>query len=120
MIIAGFGFRANATADSLMEAYVATGARADAIATVTDKSQAAPFLTLAKQLGLRVIAVSQQALTTAPTLTQSLPSKTHRDTGSVAEAAALAAIGPTARLIAPRFISHDRMATCAIAEGPNT
>ena len=35
--------------------------------------------------------------------------------GSVAEAAALAAAGPGARLLAPRMISADRMASCALA-----
>ncbi len=38
-------------------------------------------------------------------------------TGSVAEAAALAAAGPGARLIATRAVSQDRTATAAIAEG---
>ena len=37
--------------------------------------------------------------------------------GSLAEAAALAALAPGARLIAPRVTSEDGMATCAIAEG---
>ena len=34
-----------------------------------------------------------------------------------AEAAALAAAGPGARLLGPRVVSADRMATCALAEG---
>jgi cobalt-precorrin 5A hydrolase len=38
-------------------------------------------------------------------------------TGSVAEAAALVAAGPRARLIATRTVSQDRTATAAIAEG---
>jgi cobalt-precorrin 5A hydrolase len=38
-------------------------------------------------------------------------------TGSIAEAAALAAAGPRARLIATRVVSRDRTATAAIAEG---
>lgn len=38
-------------------------------------------------------------------------------TGSVAEAAALVAAGPRARLIATRAVSRDRTATAAIAEG---
>jgi len=36
---------------------------------------------------------------------------------SVAEAAALAAAGPGARLVGTRVISDDRLATAAIAEG---
>ncbi|HZV10809.1 MAG TPA: precorrin methylase, partial [Novosphingobium sp.] len=37
-------------------------------------------------------------------------------TGSLAEALALVAAGPGARLIAPRHISTDGMATAAIAQ----
>ncbi|ENO84722.1 hypothetical protein C666_16775, partial [Thauera linaloolentis 47Lol = DSM 12138] len=40
-----------------------------------------------------------------------------RGCGSVAEAAALAAAGQGARLLAIRHISPDRSATCAIAQG---
>ncbi|NNK15876.1 MAG: precorrin methylase, partial [Sulfitobacter sp.] len=36
--------------------------------------------------------------------------------GSLAEAAALAAAGPNARLVAARVVSGDGMATAAIAE----
>ncbi|MHA6346914.1 cobalamin biosynthesis protein, partial [Roseivivax sp. CAU 1761] len=39
------------------------------------------------------------------------------DTGSVAEAAALAAAGPGARLLGPRAVSPDGCATCALAQG---
>lgn len=120
MIVAGFGFRGAATVESLMDAFMATGARVDAIATARDKSVAASFQDLAKQLGVQMIAVSDSALAAAPTLTASGPSQVHRATGSVAEAAAMSAIGDGARLITPRFISQDRMATCAIAEGPKT
>ena len=35
-------------------------------------------------------------------------------------AAALAALGKDAKLLAPRSISNDRMATCAIAQGPKS
>jgi cobalt-precorrin 5A hydrolase len=41
-----------------------------------------------------------------------------RGVGSVAEAVALAAAGPGARIVVARVISSDRMATCAIAQGP--
>ncbi|HMO06737.1 MAG TPA: hypothetical protein PKD10_03685, partial [Paracoccaceae bacterium] len=38
---------------------------------------------------------------------------------SLAEAAALAAAGPGARLHGPRAVSPCRRATCALAEGPD-
>jgi cobalt-precorrin 5A hydrolase len=51
------------------------------------------------------------------TPTQSERIKERVGTGSVAEAAALAAAGRRARLISTRAVSQDRMATAAIAEG---
>jgi len=51
------------------------------------------------------------------TLTKSEFVKARFGTGSVAEAAALAAAGRHARLISTRTVSQDRTATAAIAEG---
>jgi cobalt-precorrin 5A hydrolase len=119
MIVAGFGFRKTATVSSLMDAFAIAGVKnVDAIATAEDKSQAVVFQTFAKTLGAPIIAVGPLALSNADTTTHSLTSQTHRATGSVAEAAALAAIGEDAKLQTTRSISNDRMATCAIAQGP--
>lgn len=119
MIVAGFGFRSVATMDSLLDAFRCTGAtRVDAIATADDKAGSAAFIHFANSIGAYVIPVSPSALSDAQTPTRSLASQTHRATGSVAEAAALAALNEGAKLLVPRFISTDRMATCAIAQGP--
>ncbi|QBF30351.1 cobalamin biosynthesis protein [Thalassococcus sp. S3] len=117
MIVAGFGFRAGAGEDSLADALrLATGAHApDALATAADK--AASLASLAARLRLSVIPVSADQLRAQRTHTQSQAAETARGTGSVAEAAALAAAGPGARLVAPRYVSQDRMATCALAIG---
>lgn len=121
MIVAGFGFRSTASIDSLIDAFAVTGIETvDAVATVDDKSQTPAFTTFAKAIGAQIISVTAQNLSDIDTPTQSLASQTHRATGSVAEAAALAGAGKDAILLAPRSISHDRMATCAIAQGPNT
>ncbi len=56
------------------------------------------------------------ALAAQPVLTRSERVAERFGTGSVAEAAALAAAGPGARLVAPRVVSTDGMATAAIAE----
>ena len=117
MIVAGFGFRAAASSDSLAAALAATGARPDALATAADKVDAPAFRSFAASLALPVHPILPEALATQPTATRSQASQTARNTGSVAEAAALAAAGPGARLIAPRTISPDRMATCAVAQG---
>ncbi|MDO5704180.1 MAG: cobalamin biosynthesis protein [Paracoccus sp. (in: a-proteobacteria)] len=110
MIVAGFGFTSTATADSLRAALdaaiAATGLTPTHAATAADKAAALGVL------NLPVIAVTNLP---ADTPTQSPASLAARVTGSVAEAAALAAAGPGARLAAPRVISSDRRATCAIA-----
>jgi cobalt-precorrin 5A hydrolase len=49
-------------------------------------------------------------------MTQSARVRERFGTGSVAEASALAAAGPGARLLGPRVISGDGLATAAIAE----
>ena len=120
MIVAGFGFRRGAGAASLQNALDAAQQGLPAVthlATAQDK--AAALAPLAQRLGLPVVALQGGALILAPTTTLSLASLRARGTGSLAEAAALAAAGPGARLLRIRQISSDRMATCAIAEGPD-
>jgi cobalt-precorrin 5A hydrolase len=51
------------------------------------------------------------------TITQSPRVQALRGVGSVAEAAALAAAGPNARLLGPRAVSACGTATAALAEG---
>ena len=117
MIVAGFGFRQSATADSLADALARSGGAADALATPADLAEAAAFRALARRLRLPCRPVEPAALTAQATSTQSPASRASRGTGSVAEAAALAAAGPGARLLSPRVISADGRATCALAEG---
>lgn len=119
MIVAGFGFRTAATVDSLTDALrqAAQGRSVSALATARDKAQSPAFQALAKSQNLPVIAIDRVDLTAQETATQSTASIAARDSGSVSEAAALAAAGSSARLIAPRKVSNDRQATCALAEG---
>ncbi|WP_339038625.1 cobalamin biosynthesis protein [Bradyrhizobium symbiodeficiens] len=119
MKVAGLGFRKEVTLASLREALLAAGGPEGlaAIATVSDKADAEPFLQLARECGVAVKAVPADVLASVDTLTQSKFVAEKFGTGSVAEAAALAAAGPRARLIAPRAVSQDRTATAAIAEG---
>ncbi len=115
VIVAGFGFTGRATPASLRDALARTGGVPDALATAADKAgQLAP---LARELGLPLHAVPPEHLTAQSTPTRSAAALRARGTGSVAEAAALAAAGPGATLLAPRSVSTDRMATCALAQG---
>ncbi len=117
MIIAGFGFRAEATKASLKSAYDKLGGGAGAIAVPDDKAGALCLKQLAAELDLPVLKVSAEVMQAMETPTQAKRVIEKRGTGSVAEACALAAAGPEARLIAARHVSEDRMATCALAEG---
>lgn len=112
MIVAGFGFSTRATLESLRGALAATGGSPQALATLADKAPA--LAPLAEALDLPLIAVTGPL---PKTPTQSATSLSARGTGSVAEATALAAAGPGAYLLAPRAVSPDRLATCALAQG---
>ncbi|WP_194455224.1 cobalamin biosynthesis protein [Bradyrhizobium sp. CCBAU 53421] len=119
MKVAGLGFRSNASVASLREALDAAGGPNGlaAVATVSDKADALALKVLAKELGLPIRGFPAAILAEVETTTQSERIKARFGTGSVAEAAAIAAAGRGARLIAARAMSQDRMATAAIAEG---
>ncbi|MBW4709106.1 cobalamin biosynthesis protein [Roseobacter sp. YSTF-M11] len=117
MIVAGFGFRKSASVGSLRNAY--DRARADAhpdlLAAPDDKITVKAFRLFADEVGRPVRGVPADVLEQQSTVTQSLASLVERNIGSVAEAAALAAAGPGAKLLTERHISADKLATCALA-----
>jgi cobalt-precorrin 5A hydrolase len=128
MIFAGFGFRRSATMASLMDALAQAAAASNMamsartvtlLATAHDKATAPCLRALADELGLPVHAVQAAQLNATLTLTNSVMVRAWRGSGSTAEAAALAAalahVGPDARLLHPRAVSTDRLATCALA-----
>nr|WP_313801564.1 cobalamin biosynthesis protein [Sphingobium sp.] len=119
MIIAGFGFRQSASLASLESALAKAtkgGIMVDALATVENKTQ--QLAPLARKLALPLIPVAAAPLAGQPTLTHSPASVARYGAGSVAEASALAAVAHPARLLAPRSLSSDRLASCALAESP--
>ena len=123
MIVAGFGFRTGADVAALRTALDAAQHGCAPVTTLAAPHDKLALVSdLAETLGLPVIAVAPDALQIPTTPTQSIASLEARQTGSVAEASALAAAGPGAQLLATRHISPDLMATCAIArsgvEGP--
>lgn len=119
MKVAGLGFRKDVTLASLREALLAAGGAEGlaAVATVSDKADAEALRQLARECGVPIRAVPADRLAGIVTPTQSNFIAEKFGAGSVAEAAALAAAGPRARLIATRAVSQDRTATAAIAEG---
>ncbi|MFT3966385.1 MAG: cobalamin biosynthesis protein [Sphingobium sp.] len=118
VIVAGFGFRDGADIGSLVDALTLAQAgfpSVRALATLLDK---VPLVErLAGLLDIPFLAFGTEALGGMATLTRSPVSLAVRGTGSVAEAVALLAAGPGARLLSARHISSDRKATCALAEG---
>jgi cobalt-precorrin 5A hydrolase len=119
MKIAGIGFREAAGIDSLRSALMSAGGTDGvmALATAAEKAEARALVALATELHLPIRAIAPDALAAVETLTRSERVAARFGTGSLAEAAALAAAGPTARLLGPRAVSADGMATAAIAEG---
>ncbi|MCE7797115.1 cobalamin biosynthesis protein [Sphingobium sufflavum] len=116
-IVAGFGFRSGAAQASLADALQAAQAGHPAVsALAAPADKAVHVASLAETLGLPLIAVEAAALEGVATSTRSAASLAARNTGSVAEAVALAAAGPGARLLTTRHIAPDRMATCALAQ----
>jgi cobalt-precorrin 5A hydrolase len=122
VIVAGFGFRSAVREASLADvlARCPRGTEATLLATAEDKARTPAFARFAAAKGLPVRAIDAGLLTGQVTRTRSAASRAARGTGSVAEAAALAAAGPGARLLGPRVVSGDGMATCALAEGDGT
>ncbi len=118
MRVAGFGFRDGADIASLRAALDAAGggAKIYALASVAEKAGAAVLQDLAAELWVRVIALPVSALAGVETITQSPRMLARFNTGSLAEAAALCAAGPGAKLLGPRATSPDGLATAAIAE----
>jgi cobalt-precorrin 5A hydrolase len=122
MIAAGVGCRCGASAPDIEAAIRAALARAniaadalDVIATIEAKRTEPGILAAAETFGVSVVIVAEHELALAGDRVE-----THSDrvltltgVGSVAEAAALAAAGPSARLITPRLAIGA--ATCAIA-----
>lgn len=120
-VVAGIGLRQAATpaalADAVGRAEAAAGLSATRLATVARKAAAPALVVFARAKGLKIVAVPDEALP-ADTPTRSPAVAARFRTGSVAEAAALAAAGPQGVLVARRVVSADRMATAAIAVTP--
>lgn len=116
MIVAGFGFRSGATLAALQDALARAGGPEGVTHLATLSAKAPGLQPLGGALGLPVLALPPDLLHDQPTLTRSSRVQALHGTGSVAEAAALAAAGRGARLRGPRAVSSDGTATAAIAE----
>jgi len=127
MIVAGVGCRRDTAAPDIEAAIREALARAgiasnalDAIATMAAKRGEAGIAAAAANLGVSIVLVSDAELQSARGRTVTRSERVLALTGvpSVAEAAALAAAGPSARLISSRLIVGS--ATCALASSEQT
>jgi cobalt-precorrin 5A hydrolase len=116
MIVAGFGFRSEVTLAALQDALDRAGGAKGVTHLATLAAKAEVLTAFGAVLGLPVLAVAAEALAGQSVITRSDRVAALHGTGSVAEAAALAAVGPGARLRGPRAVSADGTATVAIAE----
>ncbi len=121
MRVVGIGFRSAASLSSLQDALQKAlgetdGGAVDALVTEAAKARENVFRELAQVMRIPGMGVTQTDLAQMLTPTQSQRIQDKFGTGSLAEAAALVAAGPGARLLAERVTSSDGMATAAIAE----
>ena len=115
MKLAGIGFRSGATMASVLDALSQAGATEVRHLSVPEEKQAQPLIAELIAQGFNVTPIPCEVLAGISTPTQSRISLETYNTGSVAEACALA-FGTNARLLVARVISADRMATAALAE----
>lgn len=116
MRVAGFGCRPDTPTEALREALTRTGAQ-DLAAIATIPARAVELTALARALDLPLRLTEVRGVVT-PTRSERIQAL--HGTGSVAEAAALSACGPDARIIVTRVISSCGRATAAIAESEET
>jgi cobalt-precorrin 5A hydrolase len=123
MIVAGIGCRKGAQAADIEAAIATAFARAGLaatelclIATTAAKGGEPGIAAAASAIGVPLVLIPQDALTAAGVRAATRSERVIALAGvpSVAEAAALAAAGPAARLIAPRIAVGP--ATCALAD----
>jgi cobalt-precorrin 5A hydrolase len=122
MRVAGLGFRAGASAAQLAEALALAGGTdgLSALSTIAPKADDPALRALGRQVGLPVIGIPKADIASMTTPTRSARIEAAFGTGSLAEASALAAAGPGARILVARVVTPDGMATAAIAEGDGT
>ena len=122
MIVAGVGCRRGASAEEISAAIASALAQAglgssalDMIAAPTGKGDEQGIVAAASAIGVRLMLVPQNELMEAGARAQTRSERVIALKGvpSVAEAAALAAAGPSARLLAGRIAIGP--ATCALA-----
>ncbi len=116
MRVVGFGLRAAATSGSLDELFQRLGFQTAPALALPAFRQGHPLVRELQARGFRIGFIPEGALKGVRTPTRSRRILARYGTGSIAEACALIAAGPAARIILPRLISADGCATAALAQ----
>ena len=127
MIVAGIGCRRNSPSEAIVSAIeVALAAcglersALGAIATAADKAAEPGLLRVAEDWNLPLVVVSEHQMkdVSGAALTKSARVHALKGVPSVAETAALAAVGRTARLMGARVTNAHAACAIAIGDGP--
>ncbi len=120
-VIAGIGCRSGCSAREILALLEQALQQADApgltaLATSDHKRDEQGIIEAAKELDKPLHFISREGLMSAQSMLRTVSEKVAEHTGfpSIAEAAALAAAGPDARLLLARI--HTERVTCALAE----
>ena len=116
MRVVGLGLRSAATPASLEELIQRLQVTPDLPLAVPAFRESHPAVLDLQRRGPRIIPPPEAALSGGSTPTRSPRILARHGTGSIAEACAIVAAGPDARIIAPRAVSTDGCATAAIAQ----
>lgn len=114
----GIGCRQQASMASLQDVLTQLDCKQGsfaAMATSLSRSTHSSLMKLAVELELPLLGISPELLAGQCTHTQSIRQQALFGTGSLAEAAALAAAGADGQLLVTRRVSADGMATAAVA-----
>ena len=115
MRVVGLGLRAAANLGSLGDLFRRHDVTAALPLAIPDFRQAHPLVRDLQARGYRIRLIPQASLRGVSTPTRSPRILARHGTGSIAEACALVAAGPAARLVLPRVVSADGCVTLALA-----
>ena len=116
MRVVGVGLRAAATLASLGELFQRLDVTTTLALALPAFRQGHPLVRELKGHGFKIGFIPRTALNGISTPTRSARILARYGTGSIAEACALVAAGPAARIILPRVVSADGCATAALAQ----
>ena len=115
MKVVGLGLRSAATPASLEDLIERLQIAPDLPLAVPAFRRSHPAVLDLQRRGRRIIPLPEAALSGTSTPTRSPRILARHGTGSIAEACAIVAAGPGARIIVPRVVSADGCATAALA-----